>query len=282
MSQIPLFDSQCTELDADQTKITAASSYRRFVFHGEISETPARKLLTSFLKQLRKIDPRATATLEDIMSNGPWNEMPFLCIDTETTGLDRHEHSVIEVAWVLFQGQKELFAESYLCRHEQPLSAEIISLTGITSEMVKDEKPFGAHVPALLEAFSKASFIVAYNANFDKLFLESEFAKIGQKLPEKHWIDPCVYIREIDRFQKGKRLTDASKRWGVELKDAHRALADAKAAGLLLYKLASHLNAFSLPELIVLQRQWQEEQEKSYKAYVAKKQAISNQPISYR
>jgi DNA polymerase III epsilon subunit-like protein len=273
--QLPLFNSREPETTPKAVDIATSARYRRFVFHSEISETAARKLLNSFLKQLKKFDVHATAQLEDLMSNGPWIDMPFLCVDTETTGLDRNNNRVIEIAWVLFQGQKEILSSSHLCRHEDPLPAEIVSLTGISSLMVKDEKPFADHVPGLMDALSKAAFVVAYNANFDKLFIEAELARVGQTLPQKHWIDPCVYIRELDRYQKGKRLTDATKRWGVELTDAHRALADAKAAGLLLYKLAPHLQAFSLPELIVLQRQWQEEQEQNHRAYVARKQALS-------
>ncbi len=269
--QLQLFESmQCAAnaIDAFET------GYRRFVFHSHIDERTAQKLLTSFLKQLRKFDGQATANLENLMTNGPWIDMPFLCVDTETTGLDRNNNRVIEIAWVLFQGRKELLSSSRLCRHDDPLPPEITGLTGITYEMVKDEKPFSHHVPDLIDALSQAAFVVAYNASFDKLFIEAEFARISQTIPQKHWIDPCVYIREIDRFQKGKRLTDATKRWGIELTDAHRAMADAKAAGLLLYKLAANLPAFTLPELIVLQKQWQDEQEQSRKAYLAKKNGL--------
>jgi DNA polymerase III epsilon subunit-like protein len=274
MAQLPLFDLNSQKSTSEAVEHAAATRYRRFVFHSEIPEATAHKLLNSFLKTLRKLDPHASATLEDLMSNGPWLEMPFLCVDTETTGLDRRENRVIEIAWVHFQSQKELASSAHLCRHEEPLPAEITSLTGITSEMVKNEKPFADHIPAFLEAFSKAAFIVAYNASFDRLFIESEFARAGLTLPEKHWIDPCVIVREIDKYQKGKRLTDATRRWGVELNDAHRALADAKATGHLLYKLAPHVPAFSLPELIVQQKLWQDAQEQSYRAYAAKKQAL--------
>jgi len=274
MPQLPLFDVHPALSLSDVTKDGPATRYRRFVFHSEVSDTDANKLMTSFLKSLRKLDPRATASLEDLMSNGPWLDMPFVVVDTETTGLDRKQHRVIELAWVHFQGTKEGASSAHLCHHEEPLPAEITNLTGITSDMVKDQQPFAAHIPAFLEAISKAAFIVAYNASFDRLFIESEFARAGIALPEKHWIDPCVFVREIDKFQKGKRLTDAALRWGVELDGAHRALADAKAAGKLLYKLAPHIPAFSLPELIVQQRVWQEQQEESYRAYAARKQAL--------
>lgn len=273
MAQLTLFDSNASNPASEGLAAAANSRYRRFVFHGEIPDTHAYKLLNSFLKTLRKIDPRATANLEDLMSNGPWLDMPFLCVDTETTGLDRRHNRVIEIAWVHFQGQQELEASAHLCRHEAPLPSEIVSLTGITHDMVRDAKPFADHIPAFLDALSKSAFVVAYNASFDRLFIESEFAHAGVALPEKHWIDPCVLVREIDKFQKGKRLTDAARRWGVDLNEAHRAQADATATGKLLYKLAPHVPAFSLPELIVVQRQWQEQQEQSYRAYAARKAA---------
>lgn len=274
MPQLPLFETQPLQTDVNDVESVVPTRYRRFVFHSEISDGDAHRLLTSFLKSLRKLDPRATANLEDLMSNGPWIDMPFICVDTETTGLDRHHNRVIEIAWVHFQCQKEVSSTAYLCGHEEPLPPEITNLTGITSDMVKNEKPFADHIPALLEAISKAAFIVAYNASFDRLFIESEFARAGMTLPEKHWIDPCVFVREIDKYQKGKRLTEAARRWGVELNDAHRALADAKACGMLLYKLAPHIPAFSLPELIVQQKQWQDAQEASYRAYAARKQQL--------
>ena len=119
---------------------------------------------------------------------------------------------------------------------------------------------------------TEAKFIVAYNAKFDRLFLESEMRRIGKTMPDLPWVDPCIFIREIDRYKKGKRLKDASTRWGVTLKDAHRALADATATGLLLYKLVPHLKNELLHDLMQQQNRWQEEQEHNYNTYMAKKQ----------
>ena len=153
-----------------------------------------------------------------------------------------------------------------------PLPSLITDLTGIKDEMLKDQPPFADHADDLLKAMAKAEFIVAYNANFDRNFLNAEMSKVGKSMPEMPWIDPCVFIREIDRYQKGKRLQDATERWNVSLKGAHRALADATATGLLLYKLVRRLKSEFLPELIDNQKQWQEEQEKQYKAYAARKQ----------
>lgn len=202
----------------------------------------------------------------------PWQNQAFLCVDTETTGLDKTQDRVIEVAWVMFQNQTEQFSQARLCSIDNALPSEITKLTGISDSMLQGQSPFAAHADDLINAMSKAEFIVAYNADFDRLFLEAEMARIGKKMPTLSWIDPCTFIREIDRYQKGKKLSDASARWGIELKDAHRAMADAKATGLLLYKLAPRLKPKTLTELVKMQETWRIEQDRSFKAYLARKQ----------
>lgn len=270
MDQLKLFAAQ--ESLKEPSPLDDTKNHR-LVFHSALDAKAAHQLSTLFLKKLKKIDPNARASIEELMSTGPWLDMPFLVVDVETTGLDRNQHRVIEVAWALFHNQEVVFSESRLCAIEGPLPEEIVALTGIRDDMLKDQPEFAHHIEGLLKAMNKAAFVVAYNANFDRLFLEAEFARAERLLPQKHWIDPCVFIREVDRYQKGKKLTDAAARWGVKLNNAHRALADALACGHLLYKLSSHLNAYTLPELIVTQQKWQAEQEKSYQAYLARKPA---------
>ena len=277
MTQLPLFD-----LSSDAPALAHLSDLshlskkrRRLVVEADLDELNSQKLLSTLIKQVKKLDFQAQITMENTLSNLSWTELPFLCVDTETTGLDRTQNRIIEVAWILFHEKKEIFSESRLCCIDEPLPPEIIQLTGISDDMLVDQSHFSEHADALLNAMKRAEFIVAYNANFDRLFLEAELRRIGRSLPDLPWVDPCTFIRELDRYQKGKKLSDATARWGVQLTGAHRALADAKATGLLLQKIAPLLKAHSLTELIQLQNQWQQEQDRNFKAYLAKKQGTS-------
>ncbi len=222
------------------------------------------------MSQLHLFNPDEPKMNDKLKTN--WTQLPFLCVDTETTGLDHTSNRVIEVAWIMFEKEKEIFSDSRLCSIGTPLPAEIVTLTGINDGMLVDKPSFAAHADDLLKAMAEAQFIVAYNAKFDRLFLESELHRVGKTMPNLPWVDPCIFIREIDRYKKGKRLQDAATRWGVTLKDAHRALADATATGLLLYKLVPHLKSKSLHDLMQQQNRWQEEQEHNYNTYMAKKQ----------
>lgn len=209
------------------------------------------------------------AFTEPVKKTVSWQQLPFLCVDTETTGLEPQADRVIEIAWLRFHHGKVESSKSALCKIGMPLPGIITRITGINDGMLDDAPEFSQQVDELVAAFESASFIVAYNANFDKGFIEAEFARLGRSLPEKLWIDPLVFIKEVDKFKKGKKLKDAAERWGVKLDGAHRAMADAQATGELLYKLAPHLKAVELEELHKMQIKWAGEQRKSFDSYRA-------------
>jgi len=199
-----------------------------------------------------------------------WFDMPFLCIDTETTGLSASKNRVIEVAFILYEQQKEVLSESYLCRVDQPLPEIITQITGITDSMLAKEKIFEEISTNILSALNRAEFIVAYNAPFDKSFIEHEFKRAESIFPNKKWIDPLVFIKEFDKYKKGKKLTDACTRWNIKLDGAHRAMADTRATGQLLYKLVDSLknkNLNKLDKLFTQQETWRKEQAAAYAQY---------------
>jgi DNA polymerase III epsilon subunit family exonuclease len=182
--------------------------------------------------------------------------MPFLALDVETTGLDAAANRVIELALVPFNMPDEKNF-SQLFSVGEPLPHEITQITGISDDMLKGKPVFKESADECLRLLHKASFVVAYNAKFDRPFLESEMARIDKILPDLAWIDPFVFICELDRFKRGKKLSDAAKRWGVNLENAHRALADAQAAGKLMLKMTDAVGCHSLDALLAKQKVWQ-------------------------
>jgi DNA polymerase-3 subunit epsilon len=89
----------------------------------------------------------------------------------------------------------------------------------------------------------------AYNAAFDRAFLNNEFARAGFRTAdgtraapalrrEVDWVDPLVWAREIQREERSRALGEVAARLGVTLESAHRASDDAEAALRVLYLLA--------------------------------------------
>lgn len=210
------------------------------------------EIIKKIAKDLEKIDSKAVVSTKE-EEKVSWQDLPFLALDVETTGLDAASNRVIEFAMVPFNMPEEK-AFSKLYSVGEALPPMITSITGITDDMLKDQPPFGEHAEYCLKMLSRAAFVVAYNAKFDQPFLESEFARLGLVMPKLHWVDPFIFICELDRFKRGKKLTDAANRWGVSIKNAHRAMDDAEAAGRLMFKMAEKIDSFTLDELLDKQK----------------------------
>lgn len=215
------------------------------------------EIVKKITKDVQEIDAKALVLSDLNNDEKAWYELPFVALDVETTGLDPASNRVIELALVPFNMPDEPKPFSQLFSVGEPLSSEITQITGISDDMLKGQPIFKECLDEYLRLLRKSAFVVAYNAKFDRPFLESEMARIDRALPELPWVDPFVFVCELDRFKRGKKLSDAAKRWGVNLENAHRALADAQAAGQLMLKLKDAISCEGLFQLLDKQKIWQ-------------------------
>lgn len=172
-----------------------------------------------------------------------WRQARFLAVDVETTGLAPTRDRVIEVAWVRFEGGRATQSLASLCRVDVPIPRAITELTRITAAELLFAPTFAEVAPRLLQALADVEFAVAYNAPFDTGFLGAELARLGQRLPALPMVDPLPWSRRLHPQERAHRLADVCRRHRVPLDGAHRALADARAAGQLALKLGVALRA---------------------------------------
>ncbi|MGC4066174.1 MAG: hypothetical protein QM784_16330 [Polyangiaceae bacterium] len=84
-------------------------------------------------------------------------------------------------------------------------------------------------------------------------FITEEFSRCGLSLGKAppalrrgvEWIDPLVWVREIQKYEKSKALGEVCQRLGITLTNAHRATDDAEAA---MHVLAAILPDVRLPK----------------------------------
>ena len=164
----------------------------------------------------------------------PWHEVPLVVVDTETTGTGPGDRAVQFGAVWFVCGE---IADEFKSLVDPGISipAEATAIHGITDEMVRGMPTIEAATSRLVHgSMLDESQLAAYNADFDRGMLP----RIG----DGHWpwLDPLVLVRHVDRYAKGKgrhTLATSCERHGIEMVGAHGALADARAAGKLLYKL---------------------------------------------
>jgi DNA polymerase III subunit epsilon len=199
----------------------------------------------------------------------PWHEAPLVVVDTETTGTRPAVDKVVQIGWSRFERGEPVDEFETLVDPGIPIPAEATAVHGITDEMVRSAPSLDmalAHFPlAKLQ-------IAAYNAEFDRDMVYP----IGAD-PRWPWLDPLVLIRFVDRYEKGKgrhTLSVSCARHGVELVGAHGALADARAAGKLLYKLGRKVwGDLSLGETLLWTWRQKATQWHDYHSWLAKQPA---------
>lgn len=160
--------------------------------------------------------------------------MKILSLDFETTWtnpVDVSKARITEVGAVLFDWESkkplEIFSQ-FLHDNTYPESPpELVALTGITDEMLKE---FGlppiAQLDYLTHLMAKADYIVAHNgAGFDRPLLGHELARENMIMPETLWLDTRMDILYPSHI-KSRKLVYLAAEHGFLNPFAHRAIFD--------------------------------------------------------
>ncbi len=157
------------------------------------------------------------------------SDLKSICfLDTETTGVDKSEDKIIELAVKLIQinsksGEVVQILNLYESFQDpmQTIEEEISLINGITNEMVKGKSIDWKIVDGI---FTQANLIVAHNASFDRAFVDRSLPVSQDKL----W--GCS-ISDIDWLHRGfpNNKQELLCVWHGFYYDSHRAMNDVDA-----------------------------------------------------
>ncbi|GAX90562.1 PolC-type DNA polymerase III [Effusibacillus lacus] len=150
---------------------------------------------------------------------------PYVVFDTETTGLNAAENTLIEIAAVKMKGSEIIDQWTTLIDPETEISDKITELTGITNEMVKGQ-PKLAEALAKFREFVEDAVLVAHNAEFDLGFISVCASRVGMSEWTNPVLDTLPLARKLYPSEKNYRLKTLTQKFGVELVNHHRALDD--------------------------------------------------------
>jgi len=148
----------------------------------------------------------------------------YVALDIETTGLDVARDAIIEVAAVRFRDSEVLDSWSTLVDPKRPLPYKIQLLTGIKPQDVR-HSPAIAAVTAPLARFVRDCTIVGHTVGFDLAFLRKHGVLLRNARIDTYAL-ASILLPEATRYSLAALLDVL----GIELKNGHRALADALAA----------------------------------------------------
>ncbi|HEY6542476.1 MAG TPA: exonuclease domain-containing protein [Ktedonobacteraceae bacterium] len=196
--------------------------------------TLLRKALnsSSLFEQVENSDWALTAWRS---TQRPLNEVEFVVLDTETTGLRPGSHRVIEIAGVRLRGGEVRGSFQTLLNPGTRLPSFIVQFTGITQEMVTTAPRAAEIFPDFLN-FIDGAILVGHNVGFDLGFLSYEARLLGLDFP----IDGLDTIPLARRFLPALRrfkLDNVADHLKIATSNRHRALGDARVTAAVFIKL---------------------------------------------
>jgi DNA polymerase III epsilon subunit family exonuclease len=147
--------------------------------------------------------------------------------DLETTGFNIFHNSIIEIAAIDNYGN----TFSRLIKYEKSLPKKIVEITNITDELLQSE---GENINVVLNDFKKflekynsTTYLVGHNAySFDIPFIKAQFQKYNLKFPNYDTLDTMRIAQLLMPSEWSHSLSNLCSLFGIQNKQAHRALSD--------------------------------------------------------
>lgn len=166
----------------------------------------------------------------------------YCSLDIETSGFDPEVNEILEVGFAFFKVEKKgiKITEEWtqVFKPTKPVSSNILGLTGISQEELDSAPKFSEFQNFLQEKLGDV-VIVGHNINFDIRFLESFGIKFSGKT-----VDTLDLVQFLLPTHHSYNLENLMHTFQISHKEAHRALADSKAALKLLEKLLQIYSGF--------------------------------------
>lgn len=188
----------------------------------------------------------------------PLEQLEFVAMDIETTGLDARHHAIVSIGLIPFTLERIRSDQAWyqLVRPHGDLLSESVTFHHITHSDIRQAPRFADILDNLLERLAGRIPVVHYR-NIERTFIDEAVQHaIGESLmfpmidtmqieanlnPQRQ---PGWLLRLLGKQPLSIRLADSRSRYRLPLYQAHHALTDALAtAELFQAQLATHFSA---------------------------------------
>ena len=148
----------------------------------------------------------------------------YCVLDIETTGLSFRTEKITEFGIMKYKNGEVIDSFECFVNPEKPIPEEVVNITHITDEMVKDAPTIDQIMPKVLD-FIGDSVLVAHNADFDIGFIKYNCKQLGLEL-NNTYIDTLRLAKDLFPDYKKYKLGLIADNLGIKVEVAHRALDD--------------------------------------------------------
>ncbi|MGN0986037.1 MAG: exonuclease domain-containing protein, partial [Candidatus Enterenecus sp.] len=168
----------------------------------------------------------------------------YIAFDLETTGLDSRSDAIIEIGAVRMKDGKVEDKFSSFAWPGHPLSAQTVSLTGITDEMLSGAPSPEEAVDHFLDWAGDLP-LVAHNAEFDTGFVRAYCRRSGRSF-DPLYFDTMLLAQYLCPDLKNHKLDTVANYLNLPPFQHHRAYDDAAVCGDIFFNLLPRLRALGV------------------------------------
>ena len=161
-----------------------------------------------------------------VNSQGQDLDTTYCVFDLETTGISHLTEKITEIGIIKIKNGEVIDTFETFVNPEKPIPQEVVEVTHITDDMVKDAPTIDKIMPKVLE-FMKDSVLVAHNADFDIGYMKYNCEQLGLDFDFTH-IDTLRLAKAIYPEFSRYKLGFIADKLGIKVEVAHRALDDVK------------------------------------------------------
>ena len=177
------------------------------------------------------------------------DELDYVVVDVEATGAKLPPNRIIELGAYRISGGKIVDSFLTLVNPEIAIPRFVMTLTGISNEMVKEAPLFAEVAPRWLE-FVKDAVLIAHNAPFDTNFLNHEISRVypGHRMINAH-LCTVTLTRHVIPGLTNYRLDTIADHFSIPILARHRAGSDALATAEIFLHLLDRLHERGVKDL---------------------------------
>jgi len=208
----------------------------------------------------------------------PWRSCAYVSVDFEASSADPATCEPVEVSCVRFSGDGNIVARfTTLLSTHLPIPAESTAVHGITDEMVLGAPKLEEVAHKILEV-AQGAIPLAFNRGYDRTIMHRYLSGEGVPLFDtaQPWVCSYAMAWSADKFAKGSgrhKLGACCERRGIRIVGAHRAEADAVAAGMLFFSIMGGDSKTTAQQLLAMVDRRESEREQDWAEYQKRKNA---------
>jgi DNA polymerase III epsilon subunit family exonuclease len=163
----------------------------------------------------------------------PLDQVSFISVDVETTGLDPQKDAIIEIGAVKVRAGQIVEEFDTLVSIERLIPPDAQRVHHISADMLTGAPAIADALPLLWEFAGDGTLVEHSFRAFDVAFLEHAN---GSRLTVPY-VNTCTLSRRMFPFHRSHSLDKCCTRFAIVNTRQHRALGDARATAQLLIRL---------------------------------------------